>query len=113
MDRGYAYDQLGDYEQAIADYDRAIELDPSSAKYDTLAMVYFKLEQYDQAMEHYDLALSLDDKNFYSHKGRGDVYLALDNQEAALADYEAYLSRAPAGPERDEVEAIVKFLQAP
>jgi tetratricopeptide (TPR) repeat protein len=108
-----AVDLGTDYQTALKHAQRAVELDPSGATHDTLAMIYYKLEQYEQALEHYDLALSLDDENFYSYKGRGDVYLALDNQEAALADYEAYLSQAPAGPERDEVEAIVKSLQAP
>lgn len=36
----------------------------------------------------------------------------MNNQAAALADYEAYLSQASAGPERDEVEETVKSLRA-
>lgn len=40
------------------------------------------------------------------------MYLAMGNQAAALADYEAFLTQAPEGPVRDEVEEIVESLQA-
>ena len=100
-----------EYERALQHAQRSVELEPDSYNHDTLALVYYKLEQYDQALEHYDIALELDPKQAASCKGRGDVFLAMGNEEAALADYEMYLSLVPEGPEREAVEKIVKSLR--
>ena len=108
-----AYHLDADYETALEHAQRSVELNPESYTHDTLALVYYKLEQYEKALEHYDIALDLDPEQAESCKGRGEVYLAMGNEEAALADYEMYLSLAPPGPQRDEVEQIVETLREP
>jgi len=108
-----AHDLDTHYEEALEHALRSVELDPQAHNHDTLALVYYKLEQYDKALEHYNITLSLNDKVVSAYKGRGDVYLALGDKEAALVDYEAYLDLVPAGLERNEVEEAVMSLQQP
>jgi tetratricopeptide (TPR) repeat protein len=99
------------YELAVDHALQSVELDPQAYNHDTLGLVYYKLEQYEKALEHYGIAISFNNQMDASYKGRGDVYLAMGDTEAALADYETYLSKASPGPERDEVEAIVESLK--
>ena len=101
-----------EYERALQHAQRSVKLDPDSYNRDTLALVFYKLEQFEKVLEHYDLALKLGPEQATSCKGRGDVYLAMGNEEAALADYEMCLSLATEGPEREAVEKILKSLRA-
>ncbi len=49
--RGVAYDEKGQYDRAIADYDMAIKLNPKHASaYNNRGIVYKKLGQSDKAM---------------------------------------------------------------
>jgi Flp pilus assembly protein TadD len=106
-----AHDLDTHYEEALKYARRSVELGPQAYNHDTLALVYYKLELYDKALEHYDIALSLDPAQSESYKGRGDVYLALDDVEAARLNYEIFVALAPPGPERTEIEQKIKTLQ--
>jgi len=50
--RGLAYSNLGQYQKAIDDYTRAIELDPENADtYDNRGLAYVTLSQYQKAID--------------------------------------------------------------
>ena len=106
-----AYDLDTNYEEALEYALRAVELDPSEYHHDTLALVYYKLERYQEALEHYSLALSVEPDFAASYKGRGDVYLALGDTQAALDDYETYLDLEPEAPDRKAVEETMEELR--
>ena len=59
--RGGAYlDKKGDYDQAIADFSRAIELNPDNAEYwHDRGAAYFRKGDYDQAIADYAHACQL------------------------------------------------------
>ena len=60
--RGNAYRIIGDYQQAIKDYDKAIELDPKDAvAYYRRATAYMDLGDRRQAMKDYKTAARLGD----------------------------------------------------
>jgi tetratricopeptide (TPR) repeat protein len=64
LNEGENHFALKQYEQAIADYDRAIQLDPQYAQaYHKRAFAHFALKQYEQAIADYDHAIQLDPKN--------------------------------------------------
>ena len=108
-----AYDLDTDYDRALTHALRAVDLDPqSAAKQDTLALVYFKLKMFDKALEHYNKTLSLRPDYTYSLRGRGDVHLALGDKQAALEDYKSYLSLAPDAQDQEEVEELIRSLEA-
>ena len=57
FDRALNYERVDDYENAIQDYDRAIQLDPSYASaYYNRGYSYYKLGQYQPAIQDYDKA---------------------------------------------------------
>ena len=87
IDRGRTHFYSGEYEQALADYDRAIAIDPESLfAYFYRASVYKKLEQYDKALADYNKAISFYEfASFYN--GRGDLYHKLKQYDKAIADY--------------------------
>ena len=58
--RGYAYNETGDYDKAIADCDKAIELDPEDATaYRSRGDAYEEKGDYDKAIKDYDMVLQL------------------------------------------------------
>ena len=59
--RGAAYYYLGQYQRAIEDYDKAIQLDPDYATaYYNRGGSYSDLAQYQRAIEGFDKAIQLD-----------------------------------------------------
>lgn len=61
LDRGDEYRNRGDYEQAITNYDKVIELDPNYAlAYKKRGSVYSKQGNYEQALVDYQHYLELD-----------------------------------------------------
>ena len=54
------YDDRGDYTGAIADYDKAIELDPNYAQPTQPRLAKAEIKQYTEAIADYDKALELD-----------------------------------------------------
>jgi tetratricopeptide (TPR) repeat protein len=59
--RGIAYRRLKQYERAIHDYNKAIELNPEFAgAYYNRGLAYYDLKQYEKEQEDYEKALEFD-----------------------------------------------------
>jgi len=64
LKRGAAYYEKGEYDSAIADYTKAMELDPNLAEaYGNRGNAYAELDQLEQANKDYDEAIRLDPEN--------------------------------------------------
>jgi tetratricopeptide (TPR) repeat protein len=69
------YDDKGDYDRAIADYDQVIRLDPKHAfAYSYRGSAYRHKGEYDRAIADFDQAIKLDPKLVYAYNNRGNVY---------------------------------------
>ena len=84
--RGNTYFQLGDFECAFADYDKAIELDPTELAYENRGNAYFRRGDYDKSIADYTYAVTLassDNKRAGNFYALALVYAAKGDQEQA------------------------------
>lgn len=110
--RGSIYSDMGLYEQALKDLNKTIELTPSYASaYNNRGMVYYRLQEYDKAIDDYNQAISHEDSPI-SYYNRANAYLALNNNDQALADFRQFIKL---GKNEDEnliadVKSVIKNL---
>ncbi len=94
--RGNAYQNKGQTDRAIADYDKAIKLDPKDADaYNNRAWAYFKWGKASRGLPDANRALELDPKAAYAYDTRGHIYEALDRKDKAIADFRKALELNP------------------
>ncbi len=113
--RADALGHLGQYEGAIADYTRALQLMPSDrASRVGRGVAHLWTQDWPAAVDDLSAAIaqaSAPDKwTAWAYRARGIAYTALDQAEAAVADYRAYLSLAPDAVDKAEVEGWIMAL---
>ncbi|HLF25938.1 MAG TPA: tetratricopeptide repeat protein [Anaerolineae bacterium] len=90
------YSLAGRSEEAIAAYQRAIDLDPKYAyPHNGLGNVYADLGRTEEALAAYERAIDLDPKYAAPHYGLGNVYRDLGRTEEALAAYQRAIDLDP------------------
>jgi tetratricopeptide (TPR) repeat protein len=88
--RALAYSLLGKFDQAIADYDKAIDLNPNYAvALNNRAWAYFKLGRGSKGVDDVERALQLSPGSPYALDTRAHIRQAEGDAEAALADYQS------------------------
>ena len=88
-ERGKAYLRKGDNDRAIADFDRAIQLDPESANtYNDRGAAYAMKGDYDRAIADLDKAIQLNPRVKNAHYNRGLAYKKKGDEARARADFE-------------------------
>ncbi len=98
--RGYSYMLLKDYEAALKDYNKAIELEPHYASYRfNRAYLYQDNGKNKEAIEDYNVVIELEPENYIAITNRGEAHYAIGDKKKALADFEK-------GKEFDYKEAI-------
>jgi tetratricopeptide (TPR) repeat protein len=94
--RGRVHSALEKYEEALADFSRALELNPEEAAYySNRSKAYFQLEKYEEALADYSRAIELnpEEADYYSDRGR--AYRQLKKYEEALVDFNRALELDP------------------
>ena len=88
VNRGNIYkDGFKDYEAAIADYNKTIELnDKFSWSYHNRALAYGRLKRWDDAIADYGRAIDIDPNYASAYNGRAWSYCQIGKFEAALVD---------------------------
>jgi tetratricopeptide (TPR) repeat protein len=107
--RGSAYLNIGENEKAIADYEKAIDLDPSQPHpYNNLALIYAKdKETIAEAIRYYELAHSR--YKAESEKVRTRQMIAeLNDRLAAPPNVEEIAGKSGLPTERDEFEKLLE-----
>jgi tetratricopeptide (TPR) repeat protein len=87
--RGIAQGELGAYPEAIADFTKAIEIEPESAAlaYQNRGIVKRKAGDLPGALEDYNQSLQLDGKNYETYYHRGVLLQLLGDTQGASNDY--------------------------
>ena len=85
--RGIAKAEKGQYDQAILDYNKAIEIDPKYAEaYNNRGRVYRLKGQYDQAVLDYNKAIEIDPKYVDAYYNRATFYYVKREYDKAWDD---------------------------
>jgi tetratricopeptide (TPR) repeat protein len=94
--RANAYDDKGQYDRAIEDYDRAIELNPDdAAAFNDRGTSYRGMGQYARAIEDYDQAIRLKPNNAMALNNRCFAKALAGQPEQGLADCNESLRLRP------------------
>jgi tetratricopeptide (TPR) repeat protein len=95
-ERGWARAEKGDYEGAIADYNRAIELAPqvSSAYYDNRGLARLKKGDYGGAIADFTV-IELDPKHPSAYVGRGTSRFYMGDHRGAIEDWQKAIALEP------------------
>jgi Tfp pilus assembly protein PilF len=97
FDRAISCTITQQYEEALAYYTLAIELDPTFAEALTnRGATYNELEQYDEALVDHNTAIELDPENLEAYNNRAITFCKLEQYENALLDYARAIELDPA-----------------
>jgi tetratricopeptide (TPR) repeat protein len=81
--------EKGKYRELIADFSKAIELNPSQdTYYIKRGNAYHQIKDYQSAFADCDKAISLNSKNADSYNCRGNALFRMNKFQAAIADYD-------------------------
>ena len=98
-DRGLTYAAVDEWERAIADYNKAIEIDPKYVDAYIGRGKAYSSERFDdaRAMADYNKAIELDPKNARAYLARGRFYIdqLSDQADRAMADYNRAIELNP------------------
>jgi tetratricopeptide (TPR) repeat protein len=94
--RGMAYCSRSEYQRTIADFDRALALDPTYAwAYVLRGMAFSAGEEYQRAIADFDRALTLDARAASAYAHRGIAYTERREYQRAIADFDRALVLDP------------------
>ena len=85
--RGFDYCQIGQYDQAILDLGKAIEIDPRLARaYNNRGWAYIKNWQYDQAISDFSKTIEIDPRFVEAYFYRAVGYFLVEEYDKSLLD---------------------------
>jgi lipoprotein NlpI len=94
--RGNGWDDKGEYDNALKDFDECIRLEPGIAGYYcTRGVVWAHKKEYDKAIKDYDEAIRLDPKDALAFNNRGNVWLNKKEYDKAIKDYDEAIRLDP------------------
>ena len=92
--KGFAHGKLGKLEEAILNYDKAIELKPNYAvAYNNRGVAKQELGRHEEAILDLDKAIELEPKSSHSYSWRGSIYEQQGETEKAKANYQTALQQ--------------------
>lgn len=94
--RGLASLHAGEYQQAIHDLNKAIEIYPNhAAAYINRGAAYYKSGNHQQAINDFSKAIEIDPKLAEAYFGRGNVFFKLGSYRQSINDYNKALELNP------------------
>jgi Flp pilus assembly protein TadD len=86
--RGSAYGELGQWDKAVVDYSRMIEIDPKDRDgYYSRGVAYANLGQWEKAIANYSRAIEIDPKYPVAYYNQGIAFYNLREMDKAIANY--------------------------
>ena len=96
INRGFAYAQKGEFDQATADFDQALKINQNSAMayYNRGLALYYK-GNYDKSIADYTLAIRIYPNYWQAYYNRGLSYFTIGAFDSAIADYTQVITLKP------------------
>lgn len=92
INRGLIYLKFEEFDKAISDFDRAIEIDINKPNaYYNRGLAYSDLKLHDKAIADYTKTIELDPEDSQAYYNRGNEYLDLEEIALAFKDYDKAL----------------------
>lgn len=87
--KGIEYEDKNQFNNAIAAYDKAIELDPKNTGgvYNNRAILYKNMGEYKKALSDITQSIKLNPNNCYAYDTKGNIHAKLKDYKAADAAY--------------------------
>ena len=96
LNRGYKEDVLGNFQEALANFNRAIEIDPNYANaYNNRGAIQGKLGNHEEAIADFSRAIELDPEFAEAYYGRGVELVELGSHGEAIADFNRAIELNP------------------
>lgn len=96
LEQGDIYRDQGQWDEAIAEYSEAIELDPDYAQaYNNRGWIYRTKTEYDNAIADFNKAIELDPSNHTTHTNLGSVYHSIGKYDKAIAEHNKAIELEP------------------
>ncbi len=95
--RGYAYNEKGEYDLAIADYTESIKLKPSASAYSNRGSAYNWKGDYDSAIKDCTESIKLK-PNYSAYSNRGCAYTGKGDYDSAIKDCTESIKLKPNAP---------------
>ncbi len=110
--RGVAYDNLGQYKNAIKDYNQAISLNPDFAEaYSNRGTINNTTGKYQRAIEDFSEAIRLNPDDAEAFLGRGFAYDKLGHYQHAIGNYSQAIGIKPDYAKAFHNRGVVYFSQ--
>jgi tetratricopeptide (TPR) repeat protein len=95
-DRGISYSEKGEYDLAISEFNKALEICPMLAQsYNNRGITYSKRGQYDLAISDFTKALEIEPDMAKVHYNRGITYAKQGQHALALQDFDRSIGLDP------------------
>jgi len=88
VNRGAAYQKLFENDKALADYSKAIELNPENPNvYMYRGFLYYQNADYTTSINDFNTVIEIDEQNPYAYYNRGMAYIKLNDNNKACQDF--------------------------
>jgi len=96
LDRGNHFQNIQKYKEAIADYNRYIQLNPNNySAYQNRGTAHERLKQFDEAIYDYNKVIELKPLDTIAYFNKGVVYDVLENPWQAIREYDKTIMLDP------------------
>jgi len=88
VNRGAAYQKLFEYDAALSDYSKAIQLNDNNPNvYLYRGYLYYQTNEYEEALRDFNIAIEIDPANPFAYYNRGMIYLKQVKDVEACDDF--------------------------
>lgn len=93
--RALIYQQRGQYDKALEDFDTVSEISPSAATYYNKGRLYIQIKQYEEALDEFNNAIETNPVYANAYNGRGTAHEYMGEYTEALYDFNKALELDP------------------